>query len=136
MRRRQDRSYGERPTAVMPSLRDADITPTSIRPVPALRDVRTPGTCLPASAHDLPLWRPQLSPTARRAPTDTQAAPHTMDDPRQRRIHALRRELATTCAQWPDDDKAFWDTLAVVGMLVAELQALHWFASPVSFPSG
>jgi len=56
----------ESATQVLAELRDADITVTSVQPIPALSDAMRPGNRIKAdSVLDLPLWRPGVyEPTA------------------------------------------------------------------------
>lgn len=50
---------GESATQVLAELRDADVTMTSVQPIPSLRDAARTAHRNAASALDLPLWRPQ-----------------------------------------------------------------------------
>lgn len=128
-------------TEILPALRDADITATTVQPLISLRDAaRGTSRTLPESAMHLPLWRPGVSATARMVvPPPPPPAPvkpveqteigtvaaHIVDHSARSRFEILRHDAASACEEWgTDNDDVFRAHLAGITEDMSELDTI------------
>lgn len=141
MDRRPNRTYKPSPTDVTGILPSPDATNTAVMPLTPLRDAFAGSSRHhPASAHDLPLWRPGVSPTAA---TNTEPAPAEQTEigtvVRQVVGHVVRHQVnavrdgfnacrtdleAAPVVTAADYDDVMRDAMSGVAAIMAELDAV------------